>query len=76
MSNLCCKIDAMVTKKRKRVTMEPELEELAGDLTPGQRRAMAGKMKRWIKQLEFTALILEIDSAPKPPETTAKGKRK
>ena len=46
--------------------MDPELELMAGEMTASERRVLAKKMARWTKQLEFTALILEIDSAPRP----------
>lgn len=54
-------------KPKKRVIMEPELEAIAGAMDPNQRREMAKKMARWSKQLEFTALILELDAAPRRP---------
>lgn len=52
---------------KKRVRLEPELEQIAGDLGASQRKDMANKLRRWVKQLEFSSLILELDSAPKPP---------
>jgi hypothetical protein len=47
--------------------MEPELEAIAGDLNAAQRRGMARKLRRWIRELEITAFILDRDAAPKPP---------
>jgi hypothetical protein len=51
----------------KTVRLEPELEEIAGELNPWQRRAMARKLRRWVRQLEISALILISASAPPPP---------
>ena len=44
--------------------MEPELEAMAGDWPADDRKSMAKKLKRWAKQLEFSAIILEIDASP------------
>ena len=54
-------------EKKNRVRLEPELEEIAGDLNAWQRRGMARKLRRWARQLEISALILLADAAPKPP---------
>ena len=50
-----------------KIRLEPELEERASLWTPTKRRAMAKKLERWAHQLEFSALILEAEAAPKPP---------
>ena len=50
--------------------MEPDLEFMAGTLTPSQRRLLARKYYRWAKQLWVTAHILQarLDSSrPRPP---------
>ena len=49
-----------------RVRMEPELEELAGHMTPVQRRALARKFRRWSRQLYVSADILQSDELPQP----------
>ena len=51
----------------KKIRLEPELEECACLWTPAKRRAVAKKLERWVHQLEFSALILEAEAAPKPP---------
>lgn len=50
-----------------RVTMEPDLEEVAGHLRPKQRRELASKFDRWSHQLRFSAEVIEKDEVPKPP---------
>jgi hypothetical protein len=49
-----------------KIRMEPELEELAGDLNPSQRRGMAAKLERWAHELRVTAFALERQAAPRP----------
>ena len=41
-----------------RVRMEPELEEVAGHLNPGDRMLLAGKFARWARQLRVSARVL------------------
>jgi len=52
-------------KNGQKVTMEPELEQIAGDLTASELKAMARKMRRWIRQLEIKAFILDRDAGPR-----------
>jgi hypothetical protein len=42
----------------KKVTLEPELEAIAGSLGIFDRLMMAQKMARWVHQLRISALIL------------------
>ena len=49
------------------VTLEPELEEDAALWTITQRRAAAKLYRRYARQLEVSANIMENLSAPKPP---------
>ena len=51
------------------VTLEPELEAEASLWTPAQRRAAAKKMRRWARQLDISAVILERHTAPRPKAT-------
>jgi hypothetical protein len=51
---------------RKRVTLEPELEEEVALLCPAARKGLARKLRRWARQLEVSAAILEGDAVPKP----------
>jgi len=54
------------------VILEPELEEEACLWTPGQRRAFAGKLERWARQLRVSAFILERRAArPRTPSLKA-----
>jgi hypothetical protein len=48
------------------VTLEPELEEEAGLLTPAQRLDLARKFERWSRQLRVSAFILKRAYEPKP----------
>lgn len=50
----------------KRVTLEPVLEEEFGALRAAARRALARKLRRWARQLDVSAAILERDEAPPP----------
>jgi hypothetical protein len=45
-------------KIRKRVTLEPELEELATAWPPGMRLVVARKFRRWARQLTVSARIM------------------
>lgn len=49
---------------KRRVRLEPDLEEIAGDLNASGRRAMAWKLRRWARQLDVSATIIDLDSAP------------
>jgi len=40
------------------IKMSPELEAIAGNLTPEQRLAMARKLPQWKHELEFTGKLL------------------
>lgn len=61
----------MKTKKEKGycpVTLEPGLEEEACLLNASQRRAMAKMFRRWARQLEVSAVILDRVYAPPPKQ--------
>ena len=51
---------------KKRVTLEPALEEIAQGLNASQRRALAKKFDRWARELKVSAFILDRDAAPRP----------
>ena len=51
---------------KTRVTLEPELQEIAALWPPAQRLEAAEKMHRWARQLKISALIMLKDSRPKP----------
>lgn len=49
-------------EKKKRVVLEPELEEMAGDWGPIKRLDMAVVFERWARQLKVSALIMVRDA--------------
>jgi hypothetical protein len=51
---------------KRRVVLEPELEEIACLWPPAKRFEMAVKFRRWARQLRITGLILFQDSHPGP----------
>lgn len=53
-------------KIRKRVTLEPELENLAKDWPPEMRRIVAKKFRRWSKQLDVSAYIISREASFRP----------
>lgn len=59
--SLCPTAFSIVRGMKKRVTLEPELEAIAGALSPFDRLWLAKKLRRWIRQLEVSARVL---SAP------------
>jgi hypothetical protein len=47
------------------MSLEPELEEIAGDLNAKQRRSMAAKLERWAAQLRGSVKFMHVmDPAP------------
>ena len=54
--------------QRCRVKCAPEIESEVCEMGPGERRQLALKFRRLAHQLEFSAMILEMDAAkvPKP----------
>ena len=57
--------DASPMKNEKcqpRVTLEPELEEIAGDWPAAKRFEMARKFARWAQQLKISAKIMTADA--------------
>lgn len=50
---------------RKRVTLEPKLEEMAGEMSPDQCRELAAMLRRFVHQLEVKAKVLAGDAQPK-----------
>jgi hypothetical protein len=51
---------------KRAITLEPALEELAGNLTPHQRVMLAKKFFRWSKQLYVSVRILRRAAEPPP----------
>jgi hypothetical protein len=49
---------------KRRVALEPELEEIACLWPPAKRFEMARKFRRWARQLRISGLILFHDSHP------------
>lgn len=47
--------------------MVAELEAEFGDCGPKQRREAAARFKKYAHQLEFSAMILEVDTRPRTP---------
>lgn len=61
---------------RPNVRLEPDLEALAGDLTPAARLLLARKLTRWARQLRVTAAILRRrDPAARPALAPLPGRR-
>jgi hypothetical protein len=52
--------------RKRRVALEPELEEIACLWPPAKRFEMARKFRRWARQLRISGLILFHDSHPSP----------
>ncbi len=57
----------MTLTSRKRITLEPELEVMAGSLSPAERRKLAASFRaqalvwsRWARQLEVSARALSV----------------
>jgi hypothetical protein len=64
-------------KRRPRVALEPELEEVAAMWSAAKRFEMARKFLRWSRQLRISAFILFHDShRPAPPSLPYLGLRK
>jgi hypothetical protein len=81
MSNPAWKtIRAMKTdKKFCRVTLEPELQEIAALWPAAKRFEVALKLKRWAKQLRISAQIMASDvrgQNPRPASVPSLSKRK
>lgn len=51
-----------------RITIDKDLESETAGLPPKDLRTMASKFRNLAHQLEFKALIMEIDAMPKPPK--------
>lgn len=51
---------------RKRITLEPELEALAGHLGAADRLLLARKLTRWVRQLRVSARAL-LPRGPQGP---------
>lgn len=49
-----------------RVKVSAELEVEVSNMGARARREMAKKLRNWAHQLEFSAVILEVDAMPKP----------
>ncbi|HUC84239.1 MAG TPA: hypothetical protein VL970_03525 [Candidatus Acidoferrales bacterium] len=50
--------------RRRRVALEPELEEIACLWPPAKRFEMARKFRRWARQLRISGMILFRDAHP------------
>jgi hypothetical protein len=50
-----------------RVKCSAEIEPEVQGMGPGERRQLAKKFRNLAHQLEFSAMIQEMDSRPKPP---------
>ena len=48
-----------------KIKMEPELEEMAGNLNPTERRAMAAKLERWAHELRVTSSVMDVQGGPR-----------
>lgn len=53
--------DMKTEKKFCRVTLEPELQEIAALWPAAKRFEVAHKLRRWAKQLRISALIMASD---------------
>jgi len=53
----------MNKQPRKRVLLEPELEVIAGRLSPFDRLALAAKLERWVRQLRVSSQALQARPA-------------
>jgi hypothetical protein len=67
MSNPARETGGMKTEKKIcRVTLEPELQEIAALWPAAKRFEVAFKLRRWAKQLRISALIVASDGRPNP----------
>jgi len=55
----------MKNPKRKQVVLEPELEAIAGELSPFDRLCLARKLARWVRQLEISSRVLQGRRGPR-----------
>ena len=55
-----------------KIRMEPELEQLAGHLTPAQRIRLADKLERLAHELRVTDSALDPQTPPRPPRALIK----
>jgi hypothetical protein len=81
MSNRACEIGRMKTEKKFcRVTLEPELQEIAALWPAAKRFEVAHKLRRWAKQLKISAAIMASDGraaqAPRPASVPVLARRK
>jgi hypothetical protein len=81
MSNLAWEIGGMKTEKKFcRVTLEPELQEIAALWPAAKRFEVAHKLKRWAKQLKISAAIMASDGraaqTPRPSSVPVLARRK
>ena len=56
--------EKIVDGRKIRVVLEPDLQEQAELLTATQRRSLAKIYRRWARQLEVSAKIMETDEKP------------
>jgi len=54
-----------VSDMKKRVTLEPQLEERAALWSPAKRVRMARIFERWARQLRVSARIIACDAEPR-----------
>ena len=62
-------------KKRKRVSLEPELEAMAADWNPRRCLEMSKVFDRWSSQLQVKAFILVRDADDPGPSFAARRAR-
>lgn len=55
-----------MAKIKLKIQLEPELELQAATLDAHQRRALARLYRRWARQLEVSAKMLELHAKPSP----------
>ena len=60
---------------KKRITLEPELEALAGGLGVFDRLLLAEKFARWERQLRISATILARPTSKRQRPPRLRGKR-
>jgi hypothetical protein len=66
MDSHCPTLSARMARMKSRVTLEPELQEIAALWPPAKRLEAAAKMLRWARQLKVSAFIMLRDAKPFP----------
>jgi hypothetical protein len=55
-----------IGKWKLRVRLSFDLEATCGHMGPSERRTLARELRNKAHQLEFSAMIIEMDNRPKP----------